>query len=120
VEVNRANFFKDLDLKLLFSAFYWIYTVTLNELKAIQKVSIQAGQSGVVNKSSVESTAQDDFQEVKRCKRNVSNNTSQSAKKSTKPVAASTAIKLPPKAVSTRNFFALLRTTYMDTETTVA
>jgi hypothetical protein len=62
--------------------------------------------------------AQDDFQEVKRCKRHVCNNTSQTAKKSTKPVPTSAAVKLPPKAVLTRNSFAPLRNTDMDTETT--
>jgi hypothetical protein len=31
-----------------------MYTVTLNELKAILKVSAQAGKSGTVNKTSVE------------------------------------------------------------------
>jgi hypothetical protein len=74
-----------------------------------------------VNKTSVKSTAQDDdFQEVKSRKMYVSNDTSQSAKKSTKPVPTSEVVKLPPKAVSTRNFFAPLRTTDMDTETTGA
>jgi hypothetical protein len=47
-----------------------MYMITLIELKAIQKVNAQAGQSGTVNKISSESTAQDDdFQEVKRWKR---------------------------------------------------
>jgi hypothetical protein len=37
---------------------------TLKELKAVLKVSAQEGRSGAVNKTSVESTAQDDdFQE---------------------------------------------------------
>jgi hypothetical protein len=63
---------------------------------------------------------QDDFQEVKRCKRQISNDTSETAKKSTKPVPTSAAVKLPPKVVLTCNFFALLRSTDMDTETTGA
>jgi hypothetical protein len=47
-----------------------MYTATLNELKAVQEASAQAGQSGAVNKISLESTAQDDdFREVKRRKR---------------------------------------------------
>jgi hypothetical protein len=37
-----------------------MYAVTLSEQKAVLKVSAQAGQSGAVNKTSVESTAQDD------------------------------------------------------------
>jgi hypothetical protein len=56
-EENRANFCKSLDGKLIFSALYGMYTVTLIELKA---VSSQAKHSDAVNKTSSESTAQDD------------------------------------------------------------
>jgi hypothetical protein len=95
-----------------------MYTVTLIELKAVLKLSTQAGQSGVVNKTSAELTAQDDnFREIKKSKRHISNDASQSAKKSTKPVPTTAAVKLRPKAVSTHNFFAPLRITDMDTET---
>jgi hypothetical protein len=74
-----------------------------------------------VNKASFESTAQDDdFQEVKRRKRHISNETLQTVKKSTKPVPPSAVVKLPPKAVSTRNLFAPVITNYMETETTEA
>jgi hypothetical protein len=73
---NRANFCKFLDGKPIFSALYGMYTVTLNELKAVLKVSAQAGRSGV-NKTSVESTAQDDdVRKVNRRKRHISNDTS--------------------------------------------
>jgi hypothetical protein len=69
-----------------------MYTVTLNELKAILKVSAQGRQSGAVTKTSVESTAQDDdFLEVKRNKRHTSSDTSQTAKKSTKRAPTSAA-----------------------------
>jgi hypothetical protein len=117
---NTANFCKGLDGKPLFSALYSMNTVTLNELKALQKVSAQTGQSSVVNKTSVESAAPDDYHKVKRRKRHISNNTWQTAKKSTKPVPTSTAVKLPPKAVSTCTFSTPLRTTDMDTETSGA
>jgi hypothetical protein len=97
-----------------------MYAVTLNEPKTVLKVSVQKGQSGAVDKTSVESMAQDDdFQEVKRHKRHISNNTSHAAKKSTKTVPKSTVVKLPPKAVLTHNFFAPLSTD-MDMETTGA
>jgi hypothetical protein len=56
-----------------------------------------------VKKTSVESTA-----------------ASQTAKKSTKPVATFTPIKLPPKSVLTRNLFAPLKTTDTDMETNEA
>jgi hypothetical protein len=64
--------------------------------------------------------AQDDFQEVKRRKMHISNNTMQTAKKSTKPVPKSAAVSLPPKEALTNNFFTPLRTTDMETETTGA
>jgi hypothetical protein len=118
---NRVNFCKALDGRPLFNILYGIYAITLNELKAVLKVSAQEGQSGAVNKTSVETTLQDDdFQEVKKRRRHISNNTSQTAKKSTKPVSASSAIKTPPKVALTHNFFAPLRTTVMDTETAEA
>jgi hypothetical protein len=67
----------------------------------------------------VESTAQDDdFQEIKRCKRHISNNTSQTAKKSIEPVPTYAAVKLPSKSMLTRGSFASLRTTDMDREAT--
>jgi hypothetical protein len=91
-----------------------MYMVTLNELKA----SSQARQSGAVNKTSVESTAQDyGFREVKRRKRHIFNNNSQPAKKSANPVPTSAAVSLPPKVMLTRNIFAALRTIDMCTET---
>jgi hypothetical protein len=46
---------------------------------------------------------------VKKHKRHNSNDTSQSAKKSSTTVTTFAALKLTPKAVSTRNFFAPLK-----------
>jgi hypothetical protein len=52
----------------------WEAAVTLNEMKAVLKVSEQEGQGDAVSKTSVESTAQDDdFQEVKTRKMCISN-----------------------------------------------
>jgi hypothetical protein len=56
----------------------------------------------------------------KRRKRRISKDTSQTARNLNKPVPTSTAVKLPSKAVLTHDFFASLRTTDMDTETTGA
>jgi hypothetical protein len=65
----------------------------------------------------MESLAQgNNFHEVKKCKRHISNNTLQTAQ--TKPVPISTTVRLPPKSVLTQNFFASLKTTDMDMETT--
>jgi hypothetical protein len=80
-EENRVKFFKALNGKLLFSTLYDMYAETQNELKATLKVSAPTGQSGAVNVTSVESTAQDDdFQEAKRRKRHISNNTSRQSR----------------------------------------
>jgi hypothetical protein len=101
--------------KLFFSTLYGMYTITLTKLKA---VSAQAKHNDSLNNISSESTAQDDdFREVEKCKRRNSDDTSQLEKNSTKTVPISAAFKLPQKAVSTRKFFAPLRTTGMDTET---
>jgi hypothetical protein len=113
-EENRADFCRSLDGKLLFSALYGMYMLTLIELRAL---SAQVKHGDSLNKTSSESMAQDDdFWEVKKRKRHNSDDTSQLAKNSTKTVPISAAFKLPPKELSTRNFFALLRTTCTDTE----
>jgi hypothetical protein len=49
--------------------------------------------------------ALNDFHKVRRRKRHISNNPSQTAKKSSKPVPASTSLKLLPKEIITCNFF---------------
>jgi hypothetical protein len=68
-EENRAKFCTFLDGKPLFSALYGTYTVPLKKLQAVLKVNAQTGQSGAVNKTSLESRGQDDdFQEVKNAR----------------------------------------------------
>jgi hypothetical protein len=120
-EENRANFCKILEGKPLFSALYGIYTPILDELKAVLKTNAQAEHSGALTKTSLESAAHDDdFQEVDRLKRHISNDTSQTTKKSTVSVPKSAAGKLPTKAGITRNFIAPHRTNDMDKETTGA
>jgi hypothetical protein len=120
-EENRASFSKILEGKPLFSALFGIYTLTLNELKVILKVNAGAGQSGTVTIISLESTVHNDyFKEVKRRKRHISNNISQTAKKSIILAPKSAAGKLPTKAVITHNCFAPLTTNDMDIETTGA
>jgi hypothetical protein len=83
-----------MEIRFLF-ALYGIYKITLKELKFDLKLSANAGPSGGLIKSSLESTAPDDnFQEVKRHKRHNSNNIRQTAKKSTKPVPIFVTVKL--------------------------
>jgi hypothetical protein len=88
-------------------------------MKGVNKVRAQAGDSGAVNKASVKTTAQDDdFKQVKRHKRYISNDTLHTAKKLNKKVPTFAAVKLPPKAVLSGHFFTPLRTTVVDTEAT--
>jgi hypothetical protein len=104
-EENRAKFYNGLDGKPLFGALHDMYKVKLNKLKAVFKVSPQAGESGAVNITSKECMAQDhDFRKVKRRKWHVTNDASPTAKKSTRPVPTSASVKLPPKSVLTRKF----------------
>jgi hypothetical protein len=70
-----------------------------------------------LNNTSSDPTTQDEFLEVKKLKGHNFDDTSQSAKNSSKTVPISAAFKLPPDAVSTRKFFGPLRTTGMNTET---
>jgi hypothetical protein len=108
-EENKINFCKALNGKPLSSALYGMYTGTLNEMKAVLKRSAQEGQSGAVNKTSVESTTQgDNSQGVKRRKKHVCNDTSQTTKKSTKTAPTSTDVKMSPKIVLNRNLFTSL------------
>jgi hypothetical protein len=66
---NRVTFCQFLDGKPLFSSLEDIYTVILKELHAVLKVNTHTGQSGAVNKTSLELTTEDDdFQEVKNAR----------------------------------------------------
>jgi hypothetical protein len=57
VEEKRGKFCKLSDGKPLCSALYSMYMIRLKELNAVLKVKAQAGQSGAVNKTSLESMA---------------------------------------------------------------
>jgi hypothetical protein len=76
MEENRANFCKALSVKTLYSALYGSYTVTFNDLKDLLKASTTA-KSGTTGPSHQD----DSFQEVRRRKRQ---NTQEAAKTSKK------------------------------------
>jgi hypothetical protein len=110
MEENRANICKALSGKTIYSALYGSYTVTLNELKDLLKASI------TVKSGTTGPTPQDDgFQEVRRRKRH---NTQEAAKTPKKAAIQSTPQPeiTSPKEVATRNFYAPMRTTEMDTD----
>jgi hypothetical protein len=118
-EENRANYCKVLSGKTLFSALYGTYTVTLNALKAILKASTQPGQNNAPTPVHQQSAKDGGFQEVRRRKRQGSEETAKVSKKPTVTATTPAAVKLPPRETATRNFFAPLRTAEMDTDTTI-
>jgi hypothetical protein len=100
-EENWASYCKALSGKTLFSALYGTYTVALQELKALLKVSTTTRQPA---KKPIQEEV---FKEVRRRK--------QTSKKIL-VTAAPAAVNTTPKTVPTRNFFAPLRTASIDTE----
>jgi hypothetical protein len=97
-EGDHESYFAALCGTQLFSTLYGTYTVTLNELRSLVKVSNQAGQAMQV----------EGFKEVRRRKRHSTGEAAQTPKKVTTEQQA--------VELSTRNFFAPLRTALMDTD----
>jgi hypothetical protein len=109
-EENRQNFCKVLNGKNMFNALYGTYTVALHELKAVLKACTPTGQFKTPKSAA---TQEDGFKEFRRRKRH---NTNESAPNSKK--AGFSAVDTPHKKVATRNFFAPLRASDMDTDST--
>jgi hypothetical protein len=107
-EGNRQNFCKVLSGKNLCNALYGTYTDALYVFKAVLKASTPAGQFKTPKSAA---TQEDGFKEVQRRKRHSTNETAPTSKK-----AACTAVDTHPKEVATRNFFAPLRASDMDTD----
>jgi hypothetical protein len=87
-------------------------------LKAVLKASTQPEQN--VPTPVQQSTKDDGFQEVRRRKRQSSEESTKVSKKPTVPVPATTpaAVQPAPRDTATRNYFAPLRTADMDTDAT--
>jgi hypothetical protein len=113
-EDNRASYCKALSGKLLISALYGTYTVALKELKFILKASDSAGGATTASEP-VKPTEEDGFKEIRRRKQHSTNEAAPTSKK----LAAETK-NTPNKEIATRNFFAPLRATNMDTDTSGA
>jgi hypothetical protein len=109
-EENRQNICKVRNGKKLFSALYGTYTVALHELKAVLRASNPAGQSKTPKSAA---TQEDGLKEIRRRKRHSTNETAPTSKK-----AACVDVDTPHKEVATRNFFAPLRASDMDTDST--
>jgi hypothetical protein len=98
--------------KVLFSVLHGTYTVALNE-HSLLKASNSAGGTDTASES-VKTSQDDGFKEVRRRKRRSTNEAAPTSKKRRKPTA-------PPNKRSPRvNFFAPLRATTMDTDTSGA
>jgi hypothetical protein len=108
-EENTATFCKALSGKPLFSALHSIYTVTLGELKTMLKKSAPGQKKETPNSAGPPSAQDNDFHKVRRRKRQSTSETDCTSKE---PVPATP----EPKEVPTRNFFAPLWTTNMETE----
>jgi hypothetical protein len=80
-EENRQNFCKALSGNTLFNALYGIYTVALQELKAVLKASNQAGQNTAQKAVGSPSTQEEGFQKVRRRKRHSTEETARTSKK---------------------------------------
>jgi hypothetical protein len=112
MEENRASYCKSLSGKSLYSALYGSYTVTLNELRGLIKAKVRSQECGSINSTGPSSQEEEGFKMIRRRKRQNSQETAETAKRAaTLPTANS-----GPKEVPTRNFFAPLRTTSMDTD----
>jgi hypothetical protein len=108
-EENRRSYCKALDGKTLYNALYGTYTVALQELKALLKATATINPS-----SKPTSTQEEGFTEVRRRKRQNCDTAAQASNKAA-PVAASAPADAPSK-VATRNYFAPIRPTTMDTD----
>jgi hypothetical protein len=95
----------------LYSALYGSYTVTLNELKGLLKATVRSQECESTNTTG-SSSQQEGFKVICRRKRQNSQETAETAKRAGTVPTANTG----PKQVPTRNFFAPLRTTSMDTD----
>ncbi|XP_023725873.1 uncharacterized protein LOC111874531 [Cryptotermes secundus] len=105
-EESREGYCKALKGKILFSALYGTYTVTLNDLKSLVKA-----RTSEATKTQTKPSQEEDFKEVRRRKRQ---STTESAPTSKKAAAATG--NTQTKEVPTRNYFAPLRVTTMDTD----
>jgi hypothetical protein len=114
---EQGNFGKGLDGKPLLRALNYLYKLTLNEVKA---VSAQAEQSGAVNQTLSESTAQDDdFREVRNARGKtpmIPHSQPRSRLKQSQHPHLSSCLQKQCQL----QLFSLLRTTTMETETTGA
>jgi hypothetical protein len=113
-EDNRANYCKALSSMVLLSALHWAYTVALKKLKSLLKASNKAGGNNTTTES-VKPSQDDGFKEFRRRKRH---STNEAAPTSKKPAAETK--NTPNKEVATRDFFAPLRATNMDIDTSGA
>jgi hypothetical protein len=112
-EENRQNFCKALNGKTLFSVLYGTYTVALQELKAVLKASKPAGKCQTPKSSE---TQEEGLKGIR--KRHSTDEVTRISKEAVTTAASATVDTPPPFVVATGKFFAPLRTTSVDTDST--
>jgi hypothetical protein len=108
-KTDRAS--AKLSVGRLFSSLYGLYTVVLQELKALLKTSNPADPTETPNPDPIQ---EDGFTEVRRRKRHSTNEAAPKTEKAAAVVEA--AAVATPQNVTTRNYFVPLRATSMDTD----
>jgi hypothetical protein len=120
LEENRVSYCRALTGKPHFSALYGIYIVTLNELKAVLKVSTLADQTRALKSTGLQTTGENGFTEIRRRNQHSIDETTQTSKEVAVLAKTSAALNTPlPKYVITQKFFAALQTADMEPDTSV-
>jgi hypothetical protein len=117
-EQDRRQLCDSLKVKLLFSALYGTYTVTLSNLKSVLQTSANQRQKTATKETP--KASDDGFREQRRRKRNSSSNADTDNQRKDKNKAENTAVwktvQSVKKVPTTRNNFAPLRTPQMEAE----
>jgi hypothetical protein len=115
---DRLNFCQILKGKRFFLALCGTYTVALNDLKIVLKESVckEAMKEKTPTSPETEPCENEGFRQQRQRKRN-SSSEDQNTNKKPSTQLGNTSLTLPHKPVSTRNYYAPLRSADMDVET---
>jgi hypothetical protein len=115
---TRKNLHQHLEGKALYSALYGIYTEVLHELKGELQGSVARGEAA--NPAPDPEQTTEGFREQRRRKRNPSDGQHSKAKPSTPTTSVNDPRLQRQQGVPTTNFFALLRSSHMETGEEIA
>jgi hypothetical protein len=117
---TRKNLHQHLKGKALYSALCGVYTEVLHELKGVLQSSIAPRETENRAAETETSPSNKEFREQRRHKRNSSDGQATKPKKPSTPATSANDPRLRRQEVPTRNFFAPLRSSEMDTGEEVA